>query len=173
MSELLHRNRTTRAVMPFLKSYGALLLVVILLTVLMLQILAYVVPHDAGGYVISARSILRAPQASRAMKRALTHTSPLYPFMLVGAIKIFGLFAPYWLNFVLALGFFAILRMLLKRFLKDSSAEAVVLVTTLFVLIVGFPGNAHFLLYPFRELPSFFFVLLGMLLIMAGGSGRR
>lgn len=173
MTGFLHRNKTIRGLVVFLQSYGALLLVLILLTAVMLQILAYVVPHDAGGYILSARSILRAPPGSPEMKRALTFVSPVYPLMLAGAIKVFGLFAPYWFNFVLALGFFAILRSLLQRLLKDSSAEAVVLVTTLFVLIVGFPANAHFLLYPFRELPSFFFVLLGMLLTMAGGNGRR
>ena len=134
--------------------------------------LTYVSTSDPGNYVTLARQLLDLPRGSAAWHAALTQMSPFHPWLLALSIRLFGLNAPYWTNFVLSFIWVIVLARLYRR-LAGARGEAVLLLTTAGLLLFGFPLNIHFLLYPFREMPAFLFLTCGLLAFFKGRQEHR
>ena len=135
-----------------------------MMTALTALIQNYVTSEDPSLiYIPQALGIIRDPAYVTQIMRDM---APGWPMLLATIIKFVGWWAPYWVNLVFMMGFVALLLAIMKGGLDEEldaiacTALAVVSVLTAYVL------NPHFLLYPFRDLPSVFFVLLTYYLLL-------
>lgn len=144
----------------------AILLVMAAVLAINNRILTYVSGQDPMTYVRAAHDLLRGGW-SAILHSAGGFTAPGFALLLAGAISLFGPFAPYWVNPVLALLMAPLGVLLLTRMGLAPRHAGIALLAAVFVLVAGCPQNAPFLLYPFRELPSLFFTLAGIWLFLA------
>lgn len=138
------------------------------------RIQSYVTGQDGVTYLRLARTLIEEPVGSAAFREALTEYAPGYPLILAAAIRVGGRFAPHWVNLGFALGLLAVYAGVMRRLDRDALVGALALVVLSAVLLAGFAMNPHFLLYPFRGMPAYFFCWLGyfLLLAAAGGAAR-
>ena len=64
---------------------------------------SYVNSNDPRVYIVLARQLLASPAGSPEWLTAFRQVAPGFPLILAGAMRCFGLFAPYWINFVLGI----------------------------------------------------------------------
>ncbi len=130
------------------------------------QIHTYVTAQDPFWYVALARQVLFDRIIASDLAPGLSFVSPGFPLLLAFVIKLFGPYAPYEMNFVLGVAFFISYAAMLRSLFNNARSEAIILCTTLFLLIGSYGYNAHFLLYPFRGMPIYFLIFLGYALVL-------
>ena len=130
----------------FLLNYGPLIICSVLLTFAMFKIQTYVCNHDPFVYISLARRILNEPWNSHEFIFGLSAITPLHTLILASSIKLFGIFAPYWVNFVFCLAFFFVLALLLRRMFQNRAAEAVTIFFLLYIMVCAYPMSLRFLL---------------------------
>lgn len=137
------------------------------------QIRTAVSGQDDATHRIFARTILTADRASPEFRQALTHIAPGWPLFLALAIRAAGPWVTTWINVALAGLLLGLYLLVLRRVFRDDRAAGLGLLATLLILLRGYTLNAHFLLYAFRETPSFLFVAAGWLIFLLADSRRR
>ena len=137
------------------------------------RIQTYVSGQDPVTYMRLARTLLAESPGSPGFRSALMEFAPGYALILAAAIRIGGRFAPHWVNLGFALGFLWIYARLIRRLLGDGFVPVIFLLLTSLLLLGGYTLNAHFLLYPFRGMPAYFFAWLGLLLVAAPAGEER
>ncbi len=126
------------------------------------RIHTYATGQDPAIYIHLARTLLREPIGSDAFRGALLHVAPGYPLLLAASIRLFGEFAPFWVNpCCLVLGMGALAMLLAEEYGSAANAGLATLWTCL-LLLVGYGLNPHFLLYPFRESPAWCLAIAGL-----------
>ncbi|MFT5495326.1 MAG: hypothetical protein ACI9TH_000717 [Kiritimatiellia bacterium] len=130
------------------------------LTLWQVQILTYVSAQDSSQiYIPMAWDLIDADWSLDSIKTVSERISPGWPILLSGVIKVFGRYAPYWVNLVFCFGFFVLLSQLLYRSLGSWLDTFVIVLLSLLLLLTGTALNPHYLLYAFRDLPTMFFIL--------------
>jgi hypothetical protein len=135
----------------------------------MAQIQTYVCGQDPYLYIYSARGLVQAGFSLSQIAKVASYMAPGYPLLLAASIKVFGFFAPYWVNFFLTLGLLTLLVQLTRRIVGSRFNEDIFVISLLFLLLRGYGLNPHFLLYAFRGAPALFMMFLGMLLVWETG----
>lgn len=160
---------------PFyrLKEHWVLLVGLALLTTICLRIQTYVCSQDPANYIQLAVNLLRAPWNSKEFLETLLTISPMSPVIYALSIRVFGTFAPYWVNFCFGIVFLSAYYLLLRRILDDQLKVAAVFFSGLAVLIYGQSGNMLYLLQPYREMPSFAFAFMGLYLVLEAEARGR
>ena len=138
------------------------------------RIVTYVCGNDPMLYIRAARTLLRPDYyGANAVRHALTFVAPGYPVFLAAAIKLFGSLSPYWINAVVLTATLPLMWFTFRRLMGSGRAAAFSLLAWLWIVFSGHPLHAPFMLYPFRETPRFFLVILSCVLVLAGtGSGK-
>ncbi len=159
------RYRTQR---EWLARNGAVLAVMTLALLAFLKILTYVTGQDPRIYIVLARQLVQSGFSAGAFREISDYIVPGYPLVLALSLKLFGPFAPYWVNPIFVFGAVVFLGLLVRRGVGGGVAEAVVLLVTLYVILSGYNLNAHYLFYPFRGAPELFLMFLGLHLLQEG-----
>jgi hypothetical protein len=162
-----------RACLRALSRHGDLVIAYAWVIASVLRIQTMVLAQDSLTYIRLARMLLGHFPALGGAGDAFSFVAPGYVLLLAAVIRVFGLFAPYWLNGVLGLGLVTVYALWLRALLRDRWAALLVLVTSLLLLTAGYPLNVPFLFYPFRELPSLLCLLLAMALLWQGHERAR
>jgi hypothetical protein len=134
------------------------------------RIFTFISGFDPMTYIRIARGILSDGLAGVHVFDGSGMTAPGFPLILAAAIGLFGPFAPYWVNPLIALALLPLLASVLVRAGVPVRQAAVAVPASLLLLISGYHLNAHFLLYPFRELSAFAVSLAGIWLLLAAGN---
>ncbi len=138
-----------------------------------IRTVSYVDSGDPRVYIVLGRNLLLSPLGSPEWLAALREVAPGYPLILAGAIRCFGEFAPYWVNFVLGCLWGLVLHGIFRRLAGPRWAAVTALAGTCAVLFLGHALHWTYLLRPFRELAAFLFMSLGLGLFLAGWQDRR
>ncbi|NCC53307.1 MAG: hypothetical protein EOM20_19135 [Spartobacteria bacterium] len=151
----------------------AILLCMAAVGVAHLNTLTYVSGQDPFMYLRLANRMASAGTVGAALQHLKDAPFlPVYPALLAGSIKLFGPFAPYWFNMALFMCLVPVLGFLLRFLLRDIWAAVIALLAVCLLLLGGYPLNAHFLLYPFRELPAMLFMVAGMACFYRGSESK-
>lgn len=120
-------------------------------------------------YIRAARTLLYPEiYGSEAVRHALTFVAPGYPLFLAVAIWLFGPLSPYWINAVVLTAALPLMWFVFRRLMGSERAAAFSVLAMLWIIFSGYSLHAPFLLYPFRETPRFFLVMLSYALLLAG-----
>lgn len=131
------------------------------------RIFSLISGFDPMIYIRIARSMLADGITPSSLLEGGSLTAPGFPLILAAVIKIFGPTAPYWINPLIALALLPLLAIVLVRAGVPARQAAIALPAALLLLFSGYRLNAHFLLYPFRELSAFAVSLAGVWMLFA------
>lgn len=138
------------------------------------NVATYVCGNDPMLYIRAARTLLHPSRHGvEAVRHSLTFVAPGYPLFLAAAMRVFGELSPYWINAGVWIVTVPVLWRVLRRLMGSDRAAAFSLLATLWILFGGHPLHAPFLLYPFRETPRFFLVILSYALLAGGRESGR
>jgi len=126
------------------------------------RIQTYVTAQDPFWYIALARQFLGLIDSEGPYSMGIQFVSPGFPLLLAITIKLFGPFGPHWLNTLLGIGALFALAHLAFRLFDFRWRAAVILLLTFLVIVAGYELNLHFLVYPFRGMAVYFFLLAGM-----------
>ena len=154
-------------------SWAPVVVVAGLVYLVFARIATCVTGQDPMLFIGLARKLLLSPVGSDEFKQGLLSAAPGYPLLLAAVIKGFGSFAVYAVNPVLGVLFFVVFFAVVKK-VFDSERDAWLSMLIAFgVLVFGFALNPYFLFYPFRELPCFLFLFLGLWLVTGDSFPRH
>jgi hypothetical protein len=127
-----------------------------------IRIQTYVTAQDPFWYIALARQFLGLIELEGAYSMGIQFVSPGFPLLLALTIKLFGPFGPHGLNTLLGIGFFFSFAHLAYRLSNTPWRTAIILLVTFLVIVAGYELNLHFLVYPFRGMAVYFFLVAGM-----------
>ena len=127
------------------------------------RIYNHLMTSDPAAYIKLARIFVQPPGDWVATLRAADFVIPGYPLMLSLAMRIFGDFAPYYLNLFLSCYVLWAYGLLVSRISGREGLGALTVACFLWFMFFGQAENPHFMLYPFRSSPMWCFVLTGLL----------
>jgi len=156
-----------------LEKYGlcifTFLMAWLFLWVVQWRIVTYVCGNDPMLYIRAARILLRPDfYGAEAVRHALIFVAPGYPVFLAAVIKLFGPLSPYWINTVVLTATLPVLWFVFLRLMGSKRAASFSLLAWLWIIFSGYPLHAPFLLYPFRESPRIFLIILSYALLLRG-----
>ncbi len=143
---------TPASASPVRTSWLVLVALAILWTLAQLRVVTYVVTSDPKLYIGLARSLDELPPGSDSWRHALSQISPLWPGLLALSRRVGGPAAPYWLNWLLGVGWFAALRVLAVRRWGEGTTAGLVLAGVPAILLNAHPLEPEWLLHPYREM---------------------
>jgi hypothetical protein len=131
------------------------------------RIHTYVTGQDPYWYIALARRVLGGPELPGELGRiGVQFVSPGFTLVLAAAIRLFGLYAPHWINLGLGILFFIVYAALIRRLLSTPWAVPFFLGVTFLVVVSSYPLHIHFLLYPFRGMAVYTLVFTGFWIIL-------
>ncbi|HMO51468.1 MAG TPA: hypothetical protein PKE26_09490 [Kiritimatiellia bacterium] len=127
-----------------------------------LKVLTYVTGQDPFTYVRLALDLLRAGFSWSAWRDIASFIAPGYPGLLAAVIGLFGPWAVAWVNLFFVAGTWLLYYRLLRRWGFEAGPSCGAALAAFGLTLSGSALNAHFLFYPFRGAPQFFFMLAAM-----------
>jgi len=154
---------------PKLNRWGLLFVMACYLALLSFatqRIHSYVVAQDPHlHYFSQARTIIESDWDPATIKNMSKAIAPGYPLLLAGLMKVWGSYAT-WVNLMFGLFWVLGLGLLLARATRSALAVALGLGSWFLVLLLQYPLNPHFFLYPFRDGPAQTFMLWALLAVV-------
>lgn len=123
-----------------------------------LRIHTYATGQDPRTFLLIAKQFL----GSGPERISGVFVVPGWPLLLAGVIRVFGIHAAFWTNVPLFVALAWALRLLVAETGADGRRSAAVAGVSLLLVLGGYPLNAHYLLWAFRQTPLYLAAVLAM-----------
>ena len=131
-----------------------------------LRIRTYATGQDPRIFISLAKGLL---EHTKSLADVSSLVVPGWPLALAGVMRLFGMYAAFWVNLPLFMATLLLLAWLLSDLLGSFSRGAFAAVVCTLLLLGGHENNPHFLLWSFRQTPIYFFSLLSLFAVRRAG----
>lgn len=143
-----------------------LLLLVLVPICAALRIRTYATGQDPRIFISLAKGLV---EHTKSLSDVSSVVIPGWPLALAGIIRVFGMYAAFWVNLPLFMATLLLLALLLADLLGSFSRGAFAALVCVLLLLGGHENNPHFLLWSFRQTPIYFFSLLSLFAVRRAG----